>query len=148
VPLTYATIASKVNYKTYQELAMHLMGLDHTQRRLKAITSAEKAARPKPSSSSTTNTPLQSANTYSQSATPRGDAPRASENTASANTAFPIYWTKEQTKLYDEGRCFTCKAKDHLGKDCPVQAARQERRDRRIAIVEVDSDDDQGKDRS
>jgi hypothetical protein len=81
--LTYAAIASEVNYKTYQELATHLMGLDHTQRRLKAITSAEKAARPKPSSS-TTKTPL-------RSATPRGDAPRASENTASANTAFPIY---------------------------------------------------------
>jgi hypothetical protein len=42
--LTYAIIASKVNYKTYQELAMHLIGLDYTQRRLKAITSAEKAA--------------------------------------------------------------------------------------------------------
>ena len=91
VSLTYAAIASEVNYKTYQELAMHLMGLDHTQRRLKAITSAEKAARPKPSSSSTTNTPLRSANTYSRSATPCGDAPRASENTALANIAFPIY---------------------------------------------------------
>jgi hypothetical protein len=42
--LTYAVIASKVNYKIYQELATHLIGLDHTQRRLKAITSAEKAA--------------------------------------------------------------------------------------------------------
>ena len=125
--LTYAIIASKVNYKTYQELATYLMGLDYTQRRLKAITSAEKAARPKPSSSSMTNTPLRSANTYSRSATPRGDAPRASENTASANTAniaFPIYWTEERTKLYDEGRCFTYKAKDHLGKDCPIRAAR------------------------
>jgi hypothetical protein len=84
--LTYAAIASEVNYGTYQELAMHLIGLDYTQRRLKAITSAEKAARPKPSS--TTNIPLRSANTYSRS------APRASENTASANTAniaFPIY---------------------------------------------------------
>jgi hypothetical protein len=143
VSLTYAAIASEVNYKTYQELATHLMGLDHTQRRLKAITSAEKAARPKPSSSSTTNTPL-------RSATPRADAPRASENTASANTAFPIYWTEERTKLYDEGRCFTCKAIDHLGRDCPVRAARQERRDRRdrrIAMVEADGDDDdnQGK---
>jgi hypothetical protein len=91
--LTYAIIASKVNYKTYQELATHLIGLNHTQRRLKAITSAEKAAQPKPSSS-TTNTPLQPANTYSRSAIPRGDAPRASENTALANIAniaFPIY---------------------------------------------------------
>jgi hypothetical protein len=142
--LTYAAIALEVNYKTYQELAMHLMGLDHTQRRLKAITSAEKAARPKPSSSMT-NIPLQFANTYSRS------APRVSENTASANTAntaFPIYWTEERTKLYDEGRYFTCQAKDHLDKDCPVQAARQERRNRRIAIVEVDSDGDQGKERS
>jgi hypothetical protein len=84
--LTYAAIASEVNYKTYQELATHLMGLDHTQRRLKAITSAEKAARPKPSSS-TTNTPLRSANTYSRSATPRGDAPRTSENTAATTSA-------------------------------------------------------------
>jgi hypothetical protein len=87
VSLTYAVIASKVNYKIYQELATYLIGLNHTQRRLKAITSAEKAARPKPSSS-TTNIPLRSANTYSRS------APRASENTASANTAniaFPIY---------------------------------------------------------
>jgi hypothetical protein len=143
--LTYTTITSKVNYKTYQELATHLIGLDHTQRRLKAITSAEKAARPKPSSSSTTNIPLRSANTYSQS------TPRASENTASANTtniAFPIYWTKEQTKLYDEGRCFTCKAKDYLGKDCPVRAARQEHHDRYIAIVKADNDSDQGKERS
>jgi hypothetical protein len=111
VSLTYAAIASEVNYKTYQELAMYLIGLDYTQRRLKAITFAEKAARPKPSS--TTSTPL-------RSATPRGDALRASENTASANTAFPIYWTEERTKLYDEGRCFTCKAKDHLGKDLSV----------------------------
>jgi hypothetical protein len=121
VSLTYAAIASEVNYKTYQELATHLIGLDHTQRRLKAITSAEKAARPKPSSFSTTNISLRSANTYLRS------APRASENTASANTAniaFPIYWTEERTKLYDEGRCFTYKAKNHLGKDCPVQAAR------------------------
>jgi hypothetical protein len=118
---------------------MYLMGLDYTQRRLKAITSAEKAARPKPSS--TTSIPL-------RSAIPRGDAPRASENTASANIAFPIYWTEERTKLYDEGRCFTCQAKDYLGKDCPVRAARQERRDRRIAVVEVDSDGDQGKDSS
>jgi hypothetical protein len=136
VSLTYAVIASEVNYKIYQELATHLMGLNHTQRRLKAITSAEKAARPKPSSS-TTNIPLRSVNTYSRS------APRASENTASANianTVFPIYWTEERTKLYDEGRCFTYKAKDHLGKDCPVRAARQERRDRRIAMVEADSD--------
>jgi hypothetical protein len=109
--LTYAAIASEVNYKTYQELATHLIGLDHTQRRLKAITSAKKAARPKPSS--TTSTPL-------RSATPRGDAPRASENTTSANIAFPIYWTKERTKLYNKGRCFTCQAKDYLGKDCPV----------------------------
>jgi hypothetical protein len=114
VSLTYAIIASEVNDKTYQELATHLIGLDYTQRRLKAITSAEKAARPKPSSSSTTNIPLWSANTYSRS------APRASENTALANIAFPIYWTKERTKLYDKGRCFTYKAKDHLGKDCPV----------------------------
>jgi hypothetical protein len=120
---------------------MHLIGLDYTQRRLKAITSAKKAARPKPFFSSTTNTPL-------QSATPRADAPRASENTASANIAFPIYWTEEQTKLYDEGRCFTYKAKDHLDRDCPVQAARQERRDRRdrrdrhITMVEADSDND------
>ena len=70
-----------------------------------------------------TNIPLWSVNTYLQSATPRGDAPRASENTASANTAntaFPIYWTEERTKLYDEGRCFTYKAKDYLRKDCPV----------------------------
>jgi hypothetical protein len=91
--LTYAIIASEVNYKTYQELAIHLMGLDHTQRQLKAITSAEKAARPKPSSSSssTTNTPLRSANTYLRSAIPRADAPRASENTTLANIAFPIY---------------------------------------------------------
>jgi hypothetical protein len=88
--LIYAVIASEVNYKTYQELATYLMGLDHTQRRLKVITSAEKAAWPKPSSS-TMNIPLQSANTYSRSATPRGDAPRASENTTSANIAFPIY---------------------------------------------------------
>jgi hypothetical protein len=117
--LTYAIIASKVNYKTYQELAMYLMGLDHTQRRLKAITFAKKAAQPKPSSS-TTNIPLQSANTYSWSAIPRGDAPRASENTALANIAFPIYWTKERTKLYDKGRCFICQAKNHLGKDCPI----------------------------
>jgi len=42
--LTYAIIAAKVNYKTYQGLATHLIGLDHTQRRLKAITSAKKAA--------------------------------------------------------------------------------------------------------
>jgi hypothetical protein len=28
--LTYAIIASEVNYKTYQELAMHLMGLNYT----------------------------------------------------------------------------------------------------------------------
>jgi hypothetical protein len=28
--LTYAIIASKVNYKTYQELATYLMGLDYT----------------------------------------------------------------------------------------------------------------------
>jgi len=150
VSLTYATIATEVNYKTYQELATHLMGLDHTQRRLKAITSAEKAARPK--SSSTTNTPLRSANTNSRSATPRGDAPRASENTASAYTARTAdpYWTKERTQLYEEGRCFTYKSKDHIGKDCPIRAARQERRDRRIAVVEVDSDndDDQGKGRS
>jgi hypothetical protein len=118
--LTYAIIASKVNYKTYQELATYLMGLDYTQRRLKAITFAEKAARPKPFFSSTTNIPLWSANTYLRSATPRGDAPRTSENTASANIAFLIYWTKEQTKLYNEGRCFTYKAKDYLGKDCPV----------------------------
>jgi hypothetical protein len=118
--LTYAVIASEVNYKIYQELATHLMGLDHTQRRLKAITSAEKAARPKPFSS-TTNIPLWSANTYLRS------APRASENTAlanTANTAFSIYWTEERTKLYDEGHCFTCKAKDYLGKDCPIRAAR------------------------
>jgi hypothetical protein len=140
--LTYAVIASKVNYKIYQELATYLMGLDYTQRRLKAITSAKKAARPKPSSSSTTNTPLWSANTYSRSATPRGDAPRASENTALANIAFPIYWTKERTKLYDEGRCFTYKAKDHLGKDCPIRAARQEHRDRRITVVEADNNGD------
>jgi hypothetical protein len=120
------------------------MGLDYTQRRLKAITSAEKAAWPKPSSS-TTNIPLWSANTYSRS------APRASENTALANTAniaFPIYWTEERTKLYDKGRCFIYKAKDHLGKDCPIRAARQERRDRRIAAVEADSDGNQGKERS
>ena len=51
--LTYTIIASKVNYKTYQELAMHLIGLDYTQRRLKAITFAKKAARPKPFSSIT-----------------------------------------------------------------------------------------------
>jgi hypothetical protein len=147
VSLTYAVIAFEVNYKTYQELATYLMGLDYTQRRLKAITSAKKAARPKPSSSSTTNIPLRSANTYSRSATPRGDAPRASENTALANITFPIYWTEERTKLYDEGRCFIYKAKDHLGKDCPVQAARQERRDRRIAIVEANGNDNdnQGK---
>jgi hypothetical protein len=91
--LTYTIIASKVNYKTYQELATYLIGLNYTQRRLKAITSAEKAARPKPSSS-TTNTPLRPANIYSRSATPHSDAPRASENTTSANTAniaFPIY---------------------------------------------------------
>jgi hypothetical protein len=69
---------------------MYLMGLDYTQRRLKAITSVKKAARPKPSSSMT-NIPLRSANTYSRSATPCGDAPRASENTALANIAFPIY---------------------------------------------------------
>jgi hypothetical protein len=56
--LTYTAIASKVNYKTYQELATYLIGLDYTQRRLKAITSAKKAARPKPFSSSTTNIPL------------------------------------------------------------------------------------------
>jgi hypothetical protein len=69
------------------------MGLDYTQRRLKAITSAEKAARPKPSSFMT-NIPLWPANTYSWSAIPHGDAPRASENTALANIAniaFPIY---------------------------------------------------------
>jgi hypothetical protein len=42
--LTYTIIASKVNYKTYQELAIYLIGLDHTQRQLKAITSTEKAA--------------------------------------------------------------------------------------------------------
>jgi hypothetical protein len=30
VSLTYAVIAFKVNYKTYQELAMYLMGLDYT----------------------------------------------------------------------------------------------------------------------
>ena len=132
-----------------------MMGLDHTQRRLKAITSAEKAARPKPSSSSI-STPLQSVNTNSRSATPRSDAPRTSENTtavtASAYTARTTdpYWTKERTQLYEEGRCFTYKAKDHMGKNCPVRAARQERRDRRIAVVEVDSDndDDQGKGRS
>jgi hypothetical protein len=53
VSLTYTVIASKVNYKIYQELAIYLMGLNYTQRRLKAITSAEKAARPKPSSSTT-----------------------------------------------------------------------------------------------
>jgi hypothetical protein len=150
VSLTYVVIASKVNYKTYQELAIYLIGLDYTQRRLKAITSAEKAARPKPFSSMT-NIPLQPANTYSRSAIPRGDALRASENIALANIAnivFLIYWTKEWTKLYDEGRCFTCQAKDYLDKDCPVQAARQERRDRRIAIAEVDSDGDQGKERS
>jgi hypothetical protein len=135
VSLTYAIIATEVNYKTYQELATHLMGLDHTQRRLKAITSAEKAARPK--SSSTTNTPL-------RSVTPRGDAPRASENTASAYTARTAdpYWTKERTQLYEEGRCFTYKSKDYMGKDCLIRAARQERRDRRIAVVEVDSDND------
>jgi hypothetical protein len=56
--LTYAVIASEVNYKTYQELAIYLMGLNYTQRRLKAITSAEKVARPKPFSSSITNIPL------------------------------------------------------------------------------------------
>jgi hypothetical protein len=28
--LTYAIIAFKVNYKTYQELAIYLMGLDYT----------------------------------------------------------------------------------------------------------------------
>jgi hypothetical protein len=149
VSLTYAIIATKVNYKTYQELATHLIGLDHTQRRLKAITSAEKAARPK---SSTTNTPLRSVNTNSRSATPRGDAPRTSENTASAYTARTAdpYWTKERTQLYEEGRCFTCKSKDHMDKNCPIRAARQERRDRRIAVVEVDgdNDDDQGKGRS
>jgi hypothetical protein len=91
--LTYTIIASKVNYKTYQELATHLMELDYTQRQLKAITSAKKAARPKPFSFMT-NTPLQPANIYSWSAIPRGDAPRASENTALANIAniaFPIY---------------------------------------------------------
>jgi hypothetical protein len=83
---TYAVIAFEVNYKTYQELAIYLIGLDYTQRRLKAITSAEKAARPKPSSSSSmTNIPLWSANTYSRS------APRASKNTALANIAFSIY---------------------------------------------------------
>jgi hypothetical protein len=72
---------------------MHLMGLDYTQRRLKAITSAEKAARPKPSFSSfsMTNISLWSANIYSWSAIPRADAPRASENTALANIAFFIY---------------------------------------------------------
>jgi hypothetical protein len=80
--LTYAIITSEVNYKTYQELAIHLMGLNHTQRRLKAITSTEKAARPKPFSM--TSTPL-------RSATPHGNALRASENTTSANTAFLIY---------------------------------------------------------
>jgi hypothetical protein len=126
------------------------MGLNYNQRRLKAITSAKKAARPKPSSSSsTTNTPLRSANTYSRSVIPRGDALRISENTALANIAFLIYWTKERTKLYDEGRCFIYKAKDYLGKDYPVQAARQERRNRRIAMVEADgdNDDNQGKGR-
>ena len=94
--LTYIIITSKVNYKIYQELATHLIGLDYTQRRLKSITSTEKAAWPKPfsSSSSMTNISLWSANTYSRSATPRGDAPRASKNTALANIAniaFPIY---------------------------------------------------------
>jgi hypothetical protein len=150
--LTYAVIASKVNYKTYQELATHLIGLDHTQRRLKAITSAKKAARPKPSSS-TTNTPLQSANTYSRSATPRGDAPRTSENTAattsaSANTSRTAcpYWNDERNQLYNEGRCFTYKAKGHQIRDCPVQAARL---DRRITAMEVESkDNNQGKDSS
>jgi hypothetical protein len=78
--LTYVIIASEVNYKTYQELAIYLMRLDHTQRRLKAITSTEKAARPKPSSS-TTNTPP-------QSATPRGDAPRMFENIAAITSAL------------------------------------------------------------
>jgi hypothetical protein len=42
------------------------------------------------------------------------------KNTALANIAFLIYWTKEQTKLYNKGRCFIYKAKDYLGKDCPV----------------------------
>jgi hypothetical protein len=28
--LTYTVIAFKVNYKTYQELAIYLMGLDYT----------------------------------------------------------------------------------------------------------------------
>jgi hypothetical protein len=102
VSLTYAVIASKVNYKTYQELAMYLMGLDYTQRRLKAITSAEKAARPKPSSS-TTNIPLQSTNTYLRSTTPHGDAPRTSENTAATTSALAnisrtacLYWNDER----------------------------------------------------
>jgi hypothetical protein len=30
VSLTYAIIASEVNYKIYQELAIYLMGLDYT----------------------------------------------------------------------------------------------------------------------
>jgi hypothetical protein len=100
--LTYAAIASKVNYKTYQELAIYLMGLDYTQRRLKAITFAEKAARPKPSSS-TTNIPLWSANIYSWSATPRGDAPRTSENAAATTSALAnisciacLYWNDKR----------------------------------------------------
>ena len=103
------------------------MGLDHTQRRLKAITSTKKAARPKPSSSSTTNTPLRSANTYSRSATPRGDAPRTSENTAAttsasadtSRTARP-YWNNERNQLCNKGHCFTYKAKGHQIRDCPI----------------------------
>jgi hypothetical protein len=74
-----------------------------------------------------TNIPLWSANTYSWSATPRGDAPRTSENTAATTSALAnifriacLYWNDERNQLYDEGRCFTCQAKDYLGKDCPV----------------------------
>ena len=44
VSLTYTAITSEVNYKMYQELATYLMELDYTQRRLKAITFAKKAA--------------------------------------------------------------------------------------------------------
>jgi hypothetical protein len=56
---------------------------------------------------------------YDTRSIPKGTAP----SNTSKKLAVPSLSKEEVRKLYDEGRCFTCREKGHLSTDCPQKAA-------------------------